>query len=181
MKRAFVVCGPESSGNRMTAALLISAGCHGEAGVDAPLNVGLPSGESPVALVRSFPHGEESVPDLIRLSCDLRRKLYATTFIPLTRDTVACAASQVGRGHRKSAAEAREAITGAMGAMWSQLHLLRDVRIVPTTYEALAGSEAARGALVKLLGLQTPGDTVTVDGVGRGFEDENAKHYEVAR
>lgn len=36
MKRAFIVCGPEYSGNRLVAGLLVSAGCWGRGSDDQP-------------------------------------------------------------------------------------------------------------------------------------------------
>lgn len=57
-KTAFLVFGPESSGNRFWMKNLVACGCAGSGEIDQPWDSGPPAGEL-VAWRKSFPHGGE--------------------------------------------------------------------------------------------------------------------------
>lgn len=175
-RRAFVVVGPESAGNRMCTAILVEAGCMGQASVLAPLNHGLPeNGQSPVVLTRSYPHGGDD-PDIFALRGDLQALGYQVHVIVVVRDMAACEASQVQRQHQRSLTLARLSIQNALGLIFSQLHLA-GVPFYVTTYEALANHAGARDAMLEALGLPGIGSHVTVEGRRELLEDRNGKHY----
>lgn len=163
MKRCFVVCGPESAGNRLLAAHLQRAGCHGNASTEQDY---FPGKESPAFVIRSLPHGEEW-PDLKALKRKLERRDYRVTFLVTVRDPFSLVRSQLARGHQDCAYKAIETVREAYRAA-----LIGDYYLVP--YEALTqGYDGFLG----LLGLPRGTGGLFIDGEPTKIQDGNKKHY----
>ena len=164
MKRAYVVVGPESSGNRMLASLLIGAGCCGGTAFDHPLMFDVPTGEDPVVLIRSFPHGD-GWPDLAEIYRTLRSRGYMVRVLVTVRDPHCVIESQVERRHHPPEL-AWSNYQQSYRRIFEQLLTVNAwYALVP--YATLRRGEAQRN-LLATLGL--PAVEVEV-------RDENAKHY----
>lgn len=179
MKRAFLVTGPESAGNRLLAAVLSAAGCVGEGSTASRFNERLPFDEDPAVVIRSMPHGGDWYPVEMLLST-LRRRGYEVTVLVTTRDPVALARSQVANGHQPSEDDAHVAVCRAYDEIFDGLRHSQEIsHLVP--YESVTSEDPnAIPALLELLGLRPVGlASVEVDGLPRPIENQNAKHYEV--
>lgn len=104
MKKAFIVVGPEASGNRYLGRLLVSAGCAGSGTHHQPFDKDNWNFELPepypekVVLVRSFPHAK-AWPDLVTLKRKFDHYGYETTVLILFRDPWVVQESQIKEGH----------------------------------------------------------------------------------
>ena len=115
-KRIFIVAGPESSGNRLVARLLMKAGCWGDGSAaqrldrpvrsgDAGATCGLVGEAENLVLVRSFPHGKEWVS--LKGIAGFFRDGGFEPFLVVTRRNWPCTVlSQVNAGHVKTRGEA---------------------------------------------------------------------------
>lgn len=105
--RAFLVCGPESSGNCYLTRLLCEAGCAGRGAGEQPFDgpgcsVVVPEPRPPlVAVVRSFPHGG-TWPDLASQVQQLRDQGYRVMVLVTVRDQHSQFLSQLRAGHADS-------------------------------------------------------------------------------
>ena len=130
-KRAYLVTGPESAGNRMVAAILSEAGCYGEGSTSWAWNRWeLPDGTvEPVVVIRSQPHGNQgdarrgfvSVFETVAL---LVAAGYETTVLVTHRDPVALTRSQVARGHVQDELEAVDNVRDAYLTIYGELAYL---------------------------------------------------------
>lgn len=168
--------GPESSGNKLVARILIDAGCYGDASTQQRLDRFMPPKDvDDIVLVRSYPHGSQA--DGIRKFPDLKTEIvlfqeegfcefYA---IVTVRDMYCTARSQVLRGHVKSAARAMHNIPIAYGRIYSQLGYY-NIPSIHVTYESLVRRPAQTTLwLTAQLGLKnTRPNYIT---------DENQKYY----
>ena len=127
--RAFVVVGPESSGNKYMVRLLCEAGCAGRSDDYQPyddlsdLTVQFPEGQplpENVGFHRSFPHAG-SWPLLGKIKEKLSGFGYSTVIIVMVRDVEAIQHSQVRRGHVDSAETARKNIARANALIWGEI------------------------------------------------------------
>lgn len=148
MKRAYLVVGPESSGNRKLAAQLIEAGCVGGTEFDHPFMHELPTEEDPVVVVRSYPHGNQW-PDVADLFEILRGRGYCVRALVTVRDPLAVMRSQVARRHHP-----RE-------LAWSNyqqayLSLFEQLRRVNLWYALVPFDVGASDELLAILGLGAP-------------------------
>lgn len=169
--RMFLVVGPESSGNRLLAGVLIKAGCVGVAGVnqewaDCPPPPGL---ENPV-VIRSFPHGGET-PDLT----DLYESGYEVVTLVTVRHPKAVILSQVKQGHVDSVEQAfdnvQKAYKDIFAAIQGEFHLI--------PYEAITHPDRCHlWGVLFALGLPEIMDfNVTIDEVDRPIINQNEKHW----
>lgn len=122
-KRIFIVAGPESSGNRLAARLLVKAGCWGDGSTTQRLDVPVRDGNAEMicglvgeaenlVLVRSFPHSKKWVN--LKDVADFFRAGGFEPFLVVTRRNWPCTAlSQVNAGHVKTAGEALANIRNA--------------------------------------------------------------------
>jgi hypothetical protein len=93
--KAFLVVGPESSGTRMVADALISAGAFGQSGHDQELdNLDFSGRPNLIVLRRSVPHGG-GWPDLARIVRSMAEAGYAVYPIVTYRDKDFCIQSQL--------------------------------------------------------------------------------------
>jgi tetratricopeptide (TPR) repeat protein len=152
-KRAFLVLGPESCGNRLVTQCLIAAGCDGEAGhtqkFDRP--DGLVGAGSVIAWRRSLPHGP-SWPDLYQLLHRLRVAGYNDVRVfALLRNHYCAVRSQVNR-HEKHAdtyEQAERNISGALRRIASFV-LENNLPVRWITYESLVDPQQ-RESFVRVL------------------------------
>lgn len=179
MKRAFLVTGPESAGNRLLAAILIRAGCHGEAATFQPWDVALPLSETPAVVIRSVPHGDQ-VPDLAKDIETLKARGYGVTVLVTARDPWALAHSQGRRGNIDPFPEALDRIQDAYLWIFSRLADCPHARIVVVPMEALIlhGDRAAE-RLLEIVGIPPVIEgPLVVEGVEwPGVYDADAKYY----
>jgi len=103
VNRCYLLCGPESAGNRLVARMLLAAGCRGRAAPRQPFDVpgdwhGFQppsSGRGPIVWIRSFPHGHPPVwVSLDKLCLHLLNKGYSPHLIVTVRDPHCMARSQ---------------------------------------------------------------------------------------
>lgn len=170
MKRAFVVCGGESTGTRLVTAILLAAGCTGTSEHVQPYDTNPPTGEL-IAWRRSLPHSGHW-PDLRKLITDLQARGYAVTLCVTMRDWFVASASQVAVGHVQSEeaalANLRRAYVEATDAAAATL-----VPYLLVSYESLiAQPMKATRALLTMLGLPMP-----PPGSLPPIRDENIKRY----
>ncbi len=179
MTRCYLIVGPESAGNRVLCATLIAGGCHGAASGSLALNPyldRLPTGESPVAVLRSFPHGGEW-PDLRWVIEQLRPKYDRVTVLVTVRHPVAIERSQVLGDHVDHATRARDNIASAYRRILGALStaLFRDVDWMLVPYESLADGA---DALLEFLDLEPLADgLVEVEGELVELGNRNAQHF----
>lgn len=146
MKKAFIVVGPESSGNRYMGRLLVSAGCAGSGTHHQPFDKDnwdfeLPK-DSPerVVLVRSFPNAHEW-PDLNKLRDKFFLEYgYETTILVMVRDMWVVAQSQIRNRHVVNEDMAYKHYNQAYEFIFSDIHAGGlNFRIVP--YSSLGRRE----------------------------------------
>lgn len=124
--RAYLVVGPESSGNRYLVSLLVSGGCSGIGGHDQPFDgpvgniIVLEPKPEHIAMHRSFPHGNRWL-GLDVLIDQLADHGYQTTVLIAVRDPSACVPSQILGGHTKTIAEAEAHIDRAYREIFAGL------------------------------------------------------------
>lgn len=169
MKRAFLVSGPESSGNRLVLSLLEESGCVNlTADAEPDWNALQPEGET-IALMRSMPHGGrwDSIWRLVR---HIESFGYTTTVLVPVRDNHCVADSQAEIKYAESYEDGLARVSRAYSHVIGACVLARlDYHLVP--YESLVlHPKQAGNALLVLLGMPKV----------RKFHatDENRKHYD---
>lgn len=130
MKRLFLVCGPESAGNRLVAAYLHRAGVE----IDASTTPQLPEASGSAAQdVGLIVHYE---PKLSRAVEAARKNRREVRMVVLTREIGALVASMVERGHVTCRSDAiQRARLAHMGAM--EVAIRFDLPFVDVSYESL--------------------------------------------
>jgi len=171
-KRAFIISGPESAGNRVVASLLVRAGVDGAGSTNQIYTRDHLPSTSRLAL--TIIHHELTAP-----ITTLRERGYDVTVIVVFRDAVAQEASLVQRGHDDStaAAHARIAVTYANNFK-DILALNCKYRLV--SYDYLVWHPlAVLGRLLADLKLPmiTKGPIYWDDQPYDYIEDKNAAHY----
>ncbi|MHC4698498.1 MAG: hypothetical protein ACYTFA_17330, partial [Planctomycetota bacterium] len=142
-RRAFVVTGPEGSGNRYLTKLLVSAGCWGKGKTEQPVDededgfsLKLPD-PLPELLVffRSVPHALEW--NLLRKNLqELRGAGYETTVLIVIRDPEFLEQSQIRSKHVTSTDQAR----GQIGLAFQQIFAAcyaTGAEVIPIPYSSL--------------------------------------------
>lgn len=180
VKRAYVVVGPESSGNKLLTALLIRAGCVGDPRDDGPgmWSIIEPATEQRVALTYSFPHGQEW-PDLRNVYWRLQNKGYLTWFLVAARDPWCVFQSQEQR-RLKPMPVAMANYQRSYREIFTQLHAI-DAPYLMVPYEAITSEpEKSVQRLLELLSLPTDnlgGQLIINSRPVNEITNENAKHY----
>lgn len=175
-KRAFVVCGAESSGNRLLGAILCRAGCWGSGSTNQPDLTDIPSDEPLVMVIRHH--------ELLQTYRSLRQRGYEVTAIMLVREWIANVGSLIERGHDRTrrAAEKRIQKTLLCNLFDATVY---GIPLVVTTYESL--TEAAISALLNQLGLRSDNLDQPLELRGQETPEQtyqpaphiaNAKHYQ---
>lgn len=174
-RAAFVVCGPVSAGNRMTAAVLVRGGCSGEATAwhEWAYNSRMPEGPDvdPLpCLIRHAPFdGYPSVDDRLRASG------YSPTYIYAVRDRTANTASAIRLGYdaaRLRSDVARRTLLGALRADSFELFPVESLML---------GGNAAAAALCARHGLDTSTRApIIVDRIERSFDNTDWKYWQLS-
>lgn len=174
-KRAFLVCGPESSGNRLLTSILCRAGCWGSDSTDQPTPAEVPDDQELVALIQHH--------DLLQAYRTLKAKGFAVTALLLVREWNAHVASLVTRGHDASVTAAEMRIKRTLLDNLSSA-MIYNIPLIVTTYESLNDrsircllerlslSTATLDQPLKLLGQETPSQSYFPTPLA-----ENNKHY----
>lgn len=155
MRLAFLVVGPEASGNRYLTRLLVSGGCAGAGDYRQPFDDGWhirirPPRPERIAVCRSFPHAREwpCLPTLVR---ELAEDGYTPTVLVCLRRPDVVELSQVGAGHVDRIADARRHYDKALAAIFGGIAESR-VDSLPVCY-AWLGHDDYRRWLADRLGL----------------------------
>ena len=166
--------GPESAGNRLLAAVLIRAGCAGQASTAQAWDRTLPNGESPAVVIRSMPHGRAR-PNISRIWARLQSRGYQATVLVTARHPAALGASMAARGHAASERKATEKARAAYRRIFATMGAA-PFYVVP--YETLVGGPEPVRALLRLLGLPPVTDgPVTIDLETHPIADRNPVHF----
>ena len=166
----YLVLGPESSGTRVTAELLVAAGCRrtnivgGDDGPELPLE-----GHRPV-IRRSAPHwrppaGPHEWPDLAALAGLLAPRRVCA--VVTTRDWYAMASSQMRQGHVRTLEDAHANIRRAYEVVFTGL-AKENLPFVLSSYESLVAEREYRKLLLAFLGLPDA-DIETYDGNSKWY------------
>jgi len=169
---AYLVCGPESSGNRLLASVLCRSGCDGEGSTRQPRHFSAipPCCGRPYVLI----HHHNLRPWIRGLYSRGYRNVIAVIVV---RDPVAAARSAVSRGHYDSE---QEAYASRVECLTENLKAAADagIRCEVVTYEGL--TEPFLQAWLPMIGLPyvngpllLPGQLTTSD-----ICNQNEKHYE---
>lgn len=157
LKRAFLVVGPEASGNRYLTRLLVSGGCAGAGDYHQPFDLDnwhifVPSPEPQAVVVcRSFPHAREW-PCLVTMLGELAGCGYTATVLPVHRRTDFVLLSQVRAGHVASEQDAQRHYDKALELITDGIAASR-AAFLPVCYDWL-GKDAYRAWLASRLGLE---------------------------
>lgn len=170
MSTAYLVCGPESSGNRLVASILCRSGCGGEGSTRQPQRpADLPPARGPYALIK-----HHRLPLWI---ASLRAIGYGRVcaVMPL-REPVAQTRSAVDRGHEASVADARAKRASTIRDNVRDAYRLAD-QVELLTYEGL--SEAMLREWLPLVGLRYVAGPLQLDGqlAPPVIEPQNERHY----
>lgn len=148
MPTLFIVAGPESSGNRLVASLLVAGGCRGEASTRQPEIGGVPTDGDAVIIAHD--------PGLIRRwLCWARSTRFDTHVVVVLRDWHATARSAVNRGHQPDLAASWEHLGGYYPGLFA---VITEAQVPHTmvSYEAVvADRQAVSRWLMERLGLDT--------------------------
>lgn len=161
MKRAVMVIGPESSGTRVVASILVAAGCAGESTHEQRFDWWPPT-EDLIVWRRSLPHRNEW-PDLGCMVRGLHAAGYNVHGVFTERlDAPMIQSQMAARGRTQHAAERSIAVARRIMKLWPLPHTL-------VQYEALvANPQVVMHALLDPLHLPVP------DGIE--IFDANAKY-----
>lgn len=175
-KQAFIVTGPEGCGNRLIASAFAEAGCHGEGSTKARFNWEVPEEESPVIIIRSFPHGEVW-PDLTELDQELKEKGYHTVYIITVRD-FSCYRGSWIKDRPEQAEEWLQNYQDAYRDIFKSMGEIGASFLI-SPYEALmANTSTYLTRLVTQCGLPHQFCTFMIDGVRKPIRDGNGKYYD---
>lgn len=172
MKRAFIVCGPPSSGNRLVGAILVRAGCWGEGSTNQPNTIDqIPSDAKDIVWIHP--------PNIKTIPSDLRTIGFdEITFIVVIREPEANARSMVNGGFHKSLEDAyQRRIFDVFNFI--NIGLVNNCKVEIITYEGL--STPMLKLWLPRLGLPIHNLDQPLQLVGQLASDvisnENGKHY----
>ena len=170
MKRAFLVYGPESSGNRLMTRVLVACGCYGDGSHHQRLNDRPPPRDADkIVWFRSVPYAH-AWPNLTGHIDQVLRYEYQPTILVMNRDVYAIARSQVRTGHVRDIAAAYRSITTAYRIIFDAINQM-NANYLMVSYESLFIRQPDYlGWLLAHIGLtlESPIEEIT---------DQNAKHY----
>lgn len=178
-KRAFLVLGPESSGNRMMAGILARSGCIADPRDDG---LGLwaniePEHEPLVAIIFSYPNGT-NWPDIKNITWRLRNKGYLVWALVMNRD-IQC----VQKSQEVTRLKPAEIMMGnyqrAYRTIFQDIDAL-DLPYLVISYEAIVRRPVKYVEyILKMLNLDCSnlGGPIIVNDKSRELRDENEKYY----
>lgn len=153
-KRAFLVLGPESSGNRFVTECFIKAGCDGDPDHEQRFDRTLDGAEDTIVWRRSLPYGggNHRWPDLETMLKKLQERDYNVRVIALLRNQYCTEKSQVGL-HVKTREESARNIVSATRRIASFI-LENNLPAQYVTYESLIYNWSAFTRVLKEWGLK---------------------------
>lgn len=169
---AIIVCGAESSGNRLVCRTLAANGFVNVTETRRWQDVLTPTSNDPIVWLRSVPHAREW-PDLVGMAQLLVERGYRPAALIPTRDWACTAASQVRAGHVDCEVNAHRHLRIAAATTCAKLSAA-SVPFAFVSYEHLVKRPdyTLRGAL-RLVGVDTPPLTIHDE-----IRDENTKYVE---
>lgn len=174
-RRAFIVCGPESSGNRVLGAILCRAGCWGNGSTEQPTIEQIPADADNVMLIRHH--------DLLQTFRALKARGFEPTAILTVREWTANLKSLVMRGHDASELAAEDRLRRTLLSNLCDA-VTYHIPLIVTTYESL--NRGSIRALLERLQLRIDNLDQPLDLRGQETPDQtfqpnplaaNAKHY----
>lgn len=171
MTTAYIVAGPESSGNRLVAAILVRSGCLGEGSTDQPKSPHeVPqASQQPVVVIAH--HNTKNWITGIK-----QRGYSSVSVIVVIREPIATVKSQVARGHFADFATAHDRRTRTIAdAITDTLESCADLHII--TYEGL--TEDALRSWLPSIGLAYRNGPLDLQGQEspNWISNSNGKHY----
>lgn len=180
MRKAFLVCGPESSGNKLTTQLFCMAGCAGTWTEPQDLNHFVAGREHDITkiigkaqvlvYIQSIPGGPIYRPDLPAIKRRFESAGFPTSTIIVSRDWHACTKSKLLHGHQSSLTTAWSELEQEWIHVGQCLLHLRPFYILSTSYLFLSPTRALIG-LEHFTGLQFPKSARAL------IDDADAKHF----
>lgn len=180
----YVVTSPESSGNRFTVSLMLSAGCYGVAGHQQPFDeprrhgaawpnhvnsaLGARSQARCFVAHRSMPHNGVWV-DLPMLVGDIRRAGMEPRILVPHRPEHVVIPSQVKQRHVRTARQAEDNVARAHRTLATALGALPDVWFQPVLYEQLGDERYLHWLFDRRMNLPLPHNHPQ-------FQDRDSKH-----
>lgn len=162
--RAFFVLGPESSGTRLAAQILINAGCYGSADHvqvldDDKFDLSTVDPTIPIVWRRSFPHDGRmpNLADMVR-----RVKYRQVTAIVTVRDWTCIHRSQLrDNQHATTPEQADRNISQAYELIFHKLRIC-NVGFRTFVYESMVHDSQAQERFLESLGLSVPSKLIEV-------------------
>lgn len=137
----YFVFGPESSGNRLMARILIAAGCEGDPDeFQREFHDLLLSGKENIVLHRSFPYGAKGAgrhfPDIPQLVAQAKEYGYTPTAVVMMRD-ILCATRSAAKSHTHG--DEDEAVQNYLQAITTIFSGIKETELdyCPINYESL--------------------------------------------
>ncbi len=171
-KVAYLVVGPESSGNHLVTDILCHAGCHGQSGDHTdwqqtdgdrstvahddlqPWDVCMPDDQDPIVWRRSVPHLEK-LPNIAEMVASLEARDYTVTVVVVTREKYATVQSQIKWGHIINTQQGLEQIEQSYQHIFQHIKKA-GVAHTLVNYESLVNYAHASKFLLIELGLKLP-------------------------
>ena len=171
MTNAYIVAGPESSGNRLVAAILVRSGCRGEGSTNQPKSVDelQPDDGTPYVIIAHH--------NLMRWIDALRSMDYRVHVVVVIREPVATIGSQVARGHIADPQRAYMVRSQTIARTFEDT-TKSGVATHVVTYEGLC--ESALKQWLPLIGLEYASGPLDLRGQDSPdwITNENEKHYQ---
>lgn len=171
MKTAYLVTGPESSGNRMLLSILLQAGCvdHTKQAEPDWKNL-IPNTNGPIALMRSMPHAKDWY-SLGGLTDLLKSFGYSVKIIIPVRDWTSVCKSQVAIQYASDEVTAKAKIDRAYKHLFNAI-TANSLDYLLVSYESFVlNTQAATGSLLNWCGLSFPASLPVI-------YNGNTKHWE---
>ncbi len=124
-KRAFLICGAESSGSRFVTEAFIAAGCDGESGHHQRFDTTFHGAADIIVWRRSFPHGGYW-PNIFLMKQTLSlHEYYDVTMIITLRDYYSMIESQIKAGHITDREQGEQNIHSAYARIFAESRRLQ--------------------------------------------------------
>lgn len=173
-KTCYFVVGPESSGNRLMAKILVDAGCYGDANMFQRLDRHIPTDVEKIVWIRSFPHGARGEgrhwPDMTLLRKKVRDLGYVPQAVVMARDEFCMARSQLKAGHVSDMHEAMYNIMHAKERIYTELNKASIAHITITFEGLIYRARQTTTWLLNMLNLPDRGQSAYI-------YDANSKWY----
>lgn len=126
-KKCYVVCGPESSGNRLIASILVRAGCWGEGSTNQPRLEDIPDVEKAVVIIHH---------NLLSSFVKLQERGFDVVALMLVREWTANVSSLIKRGFDQDVEMAERRILTTLASNLFDA-ICYNIPMIVTTYESI--------------------------------------------